>query len=513
MLDNHSNNKRIAKNTLLMYLRMLLIMVVSLFTSRVVLQTLGVEDFGTYNIVGGIVVLFSFINSAMSTGTQRHLSYELGKKEGDVSTIFSACLKIHFWLSIIFILLAETIGLWFLNSKMQFPEGRMDVVNWVYQFSILSCMTSIIKAPFNAAIITYERMSFFAYSSIVEVVLKLVIVYLLLIIPEDKLLVYGTLILGVSLLMLLWYAIFCFTKLEGINYRSVNDARLYKHLFSFSGWSLFGSFANVGYQQGVNIIVNLFFGVTLNAAVGVANQVNSAVSSFVTNFQQALNPQLVQSEAKKDRERQTDLIYKSSKFSFFIMLLISYPLMINLDCALTLWLGQYPLHTKEICDLILIGVLITCLSGPLWVTIYATGKIKYYQIIVSTVALSVLPVIYVGGLLGMTPEDMFFVRSLNYVFVLIVQLIFLRKYITLRTNEFSKNVIIPVLIVSTGCIAFYYLLKIFISPADSFWALVWQSCVYCSVAALITWLVGLNRNERISISNNVFNKLNKKNIC
>lgn len=474
-------------------------MVVTLYTSRVILQTLGEEDFGIYNIVGGIVVLFTFINTAMTTGTQRHLSYELGKEDGHVTRIFSACLSIHFWLSVVILVLSETIGLWFLNTQMNFPGGRMVVVNYVYQFSILACLATIIKAPYNAAIISYEHMSFYAYSGIVEVILKLAIVFLLLLLPGDKLLIYGFLVLIVSVIMLLWYYVYCRTELDGIRYKKASDKSLYKKLLSFSGWSLFGSFANVCYQQGVNIVINIFFGVGLNAAVGIANQVNGAISTFVNNFQQALNPQLVQSEASKDRNRQIDLIYKSSKFSYFIMLLLSFPIVANLDYILFLWLGKYPAHTAEVCDLIIVGVLVSCLSGPLWVSIYATGKIKNYQIAVGSVALTVVPIVYLGGKFGMSPEIMFVVRSFNYVAVLIVQLFFLRNYITLNIGAFIKNVIMPSVLVTIGCIVAYFIFHYFMGDSVSFFSLLYQSALYFIIGMVFIWLIGLNKSERNSI--------------
>lgn len=479
-----------------MYIRMLLIMGVTLYTSRVVLQTLGEEDFGIYNIVGGVVTLFTFINAAMTTGTQRHLSYELGKPDSNVTKVFSACLSIHFCLSVIIFILAETVGLWFLNIKMNFPQDKMNVVNWLYQFSILSCLATIIKAPYNAAIISYERMSFYAYSGVVEAMLKLSIVFLLLLMPGDKLLVYGILVFIISAAMLLWYYYFCKLRLAGIHYKRIHDKSLYKSLLSFSGWSLFGSFANVCYQQGVNIVINLFFGVSLNAAVGIANQVNGAISTFVNNFQQALNPQLVQSEANKDRNRQKDLIYKSSKFSFFIMLMLSFPIIANLDYILSLWLGHYPAHTAEICKLIIMGVLVSCLSGPLWVSIYATGKIKYYQLAVSSVAITVIPIIYIGGQFGMNPEMMFFVRSLNYIAVLIIQLYYLKRYIGLDILAFIISVIVPTMFVTAGCFATYFVMRSLWLPAEHFLDLIYQSAVYCLFCISLILFIGLNVKER-----------------
>lgn len=491
-----ASNKRIAKNTAYMYTRMLLTMLVSLYTSRIVLQTLGEDDFGTYSIVGGVVVFFSFISSAMATGTQRHLSYELGKEDGDVSTVFTACFRIQIWLNFIIFLLSETVGLWFLNYKMNFSEGRMTVVNWIYQFSVFSCLIGVIQTVFTAAIISYEKMSFYAYLSIFEVLMKLGIVFLLQVMVFDKLFLYGILLMGVTILMFAIYSSYSFKALQGIKVVKVKDTSVYKRLISFSGWSLFGSLANVGYQQGINILINLFYGVALNAATGIANQINGAVSQFVSGFQQALNPQLVQSEAAHNRMRQLDLIYKSSKFSFYIIFIIVFPLVVNLKYVLTLWLGQYPLHTETLSILILIGLLISCLSGPLWVSIYATGNIKYYQFAVSVVALSILPIAYVMGKMGESPEAIYAVRASNFLFVLLVQLFFLKKYISLDIIGFLRYVILPVCIIMLLTVGCYYILHQIISPADSFIALVYQTIIYVIITGLLVWLFGLTKIEK-----------------
>lgn len=507
-MDNFANNRRIAKNTLYMYIRMLITMFVSLYASRVVLQTLGVEDFGIYNIVGGVVVLFTFINAAMSSGTQRHLSYELGKPNcGNIAQVFSACLHIHGWLALIILLLAETIGLWFLNTHMNFPAERMDVVNWVYQLSILSCFVSIIRVPYQAVIIAYERMSFYAYTGIIEATLKLAIVYVLLIFAVDKLLLYACLTLLVTLVMTIALIWFCHHSFKQIRLVRVHNNSLYKRLVSFSGWAMFGSVANLGLQQGINIIINIFYGVALNAAVGIANQVNSAVMQFVSGFQQALNPQLVKSEAEGDRMRQFQLICISSKFSFFIMLIIAFPLLLNLDYVLSFWLGEYPPHTNTICGVIIIGALIECLSGPLWVSIFATGNIRTYQIVISIILLLNIPFSYLGGQLCMSPEGMYIIRNVIYVIAFVTRLTFLKRMIALPILEFMKMVLIPIL--KTLCMlaipTALYRFGIF-AFADNFLALVWQSALWVVYGAQVIYFVGLSANER----NYFFTILKKK---
>lgn len=513
MMNTQENNKRIAKNTLYMYLRMLITMIVSLYTSRVVLNTLGINDFGIYNIVGGVVVLFTFINSAMSTGTQRHLSYELGKPcQGNITEVFNACLKIHIWLSLIVFILAETVGLWFLNTQMNFPQDRMEAVNWVYQFSILGCLVSIIRVPYQASIVAYERMSFYAYMGIIEAALKLVIVYLLLFFSADKLMLYSVLTFSVILLVTLWFVLFCHKSFGRIRLEKVRNKHIYKKLVSFSGWAMFGSVANLGLQQGLNVIINLFYGVALNAAVGVANQVNSAVMSFVGGFQQALNPQLVKSQAGGDKARQMQLICESSKLSFLIMFIVAFPLLMNLDYILTLWLGQYPPHANSICCLIIIGALIECLSGPLWVTIFATGNIKAYQIIISVILLLNVPVSYVGGRLGMSPENMFLVRNIIYVFAFATRLVFLRKMIALDIPAFLKRVVLP--IIKVLCLVSLPVLFIswkgLVEPSDNFHTLIWQTVSICLYEVAIIYAFGLRSNERTYVLNILKNKIKRQ---
>lgn len=512
-MDNAAeSNKRIVKNTLFMYLRMLLTMVVSLYTSRVVLRTLGVDDYGIYNIVGGVVVLFTFINSAMASGTQRHLSYELGKKdEGNITEVFSACLKIHFLLAAVIFILAETIGLWFLNTQMNFPASRMEAVNWVYQFSILGCVASIVRVPYNAAIVAYERMSFYAYMGIIEAVLKLVVVYLLLLFAMDKLILYSILMFAVILLITLWFILFCHKNFERIRIVKVPDRQLYRKLVSFSGWALFGSVANVGLQQGINIIINIFYGVALNAAVGVANQVNSAISNFVHGFQQALNPQLVKSQAGEDKARQFQLICESSKLSFFIMFVMAFPLMVNLEYVLTLWLGEYPAHTVGICNMIIIGALIECLSGPLWVTIFATGNIKTYQIVISSILLLNIPVSYIGGRFGMSSEAMFAARNVIYVMAFLTRLVFLKRMIDMDVRGFFRRALAPILkVLCLTVLPIVLLVNKLTAPSDDFVTFIWQTLLICAYELPVIYLIGLLPNERLYIKNLFLKKIATK---
>ncbi len=509
MSDTSANNKRIAKNTLFMYIRMFITMVVGLYTSRIVLQTLGVEDFGIYNIVGGVVVLFTFINSAMASGTQRHISYELGKRDPDVSKIYSVCLNIHIWISVVIFLLSETVGLWFLNTQLNIPEGRIEVANWVYQFSVLSCIASIVRVPDNASIIAYEKMSFFAYMGILEAFLKLVVVYFLIYSKTDKLLLYSALLFIVTVVINIFIFFYRKTYLSANQYTKVSDKKKYGELLSFSGWALFGSVANVGIQQGINIIINIFYGVALNAAVGIANQVNSHVTTFVGGFQQALNPQLTKSQANADKQRQFSLICKSARFSFLIMMILTYPILLNLDYILSLWLGEYPEHTVSICNIVIIGALIETLSGPLWVTMFATGRIKVYQIVVSIVLLLSIPLSYIGGLYGMSPETMFVIRNFLFIANFFIRIEFLRRVIEFAVLDFLKDVLGSVIAVSLLLVVPVYLLPTDLYTANDFLQLIYKFLLIVIYELIVIYFLGIRKTEREMILHVLLKKIRK----
>lgn len=313
-----SNNKRIAKNTLLLYARMLFTMAVSLFTSRVILNTLGVEDFGIYNVVGGVVAMFGFINSSMTSATQRYITFALGiGDEKRLQTVFSTTLQIHTLIAVLIVLLGETIGLWFLYNKMQIPIERMEAAFWVLQCSIVAAVVMIISVPYNADIIAHEKMSAFAYISVLEVVLKLVIVYILIVFTVDKLILYSFLLLDVQLFIRFCYSYYCNKHFKETKYHHIWDKSLFKEMTRFAGWSMFGNLSAVLFTQGLNMLLNVFFGPIVNAARAVAVQVQSAILQFVGNFQMALNPQITKTYAQNEMLEMHKLMFRSARFSFF----------------------------------------------------------------------------------------------------------------------------------------------------------------------------------------------------
>ncbi len=494
------NNKRIAKNTAMLYFRMLFTMAVSLYTSRIVLNTLGVEDFGIYNVVGGVVLMFSFLNNAMSSGTQRFLSFELGKKDYEqLKKVFSMSINIHATIAILILLLAETIGLWFLNTQLTIPEERMVAANWVYQFSILAFLVTIMSVPYNASIISHERMNIFAYVSIIEVILKLVIVFMLQWFGFDKLKLYAILIFLVSLIIRFIYSIYCKVNFKECSYYLFWDKKLYKTLMSYAGWNLWGNIAGVMMNQGINILLNIFFGPVVNAARGIAYQINGAVNSFVSNFQTAMNPQIVKSYAANNKEYMHKLIYKGAKYSYFLLFMLSLPVIIETESILTWWLKIVPEHSVLFCRLILINALIDCISGPLMTAAQASGKIKVYQSIVGGLLLSILPISYILLKLGYPAETTIYVNIFISVIALVFRLFIISPLVSLKKGIFLQKVIIKILLVTLLSIVVPYLCFLQISNEIIRFISV---CITSIVSAFsIIYFIGIEKEERLLIKN------------
>ena len=507
MTDTSANNKRIAKNTLLLYIRMFLMMGITLYTSRVVLQMLGVDDFGIYNVVGGIIVLFSFINNAMVASTQRFLNFELGRGNvEEAQKVFAASLNIYLIIVVIFMLLAETLGLWFLNRYINIPPERTVAANWVYQASLVATALNFVRMPYNAAIIAYERMSFYAYTSIIEAALKLGIVFLLYSFA-DKLIAYAWLVSVVALLILLMYVFFCRRVFFICRHHTfAYDKRRYTALVSFSGWSLFGSVANMGASQGVNILLNIFFGVFVNAAMGIANQVSGAIGLFVGNFQTAFNPQIVKSYASGEMERFINLILKASKYSYYLLFLIALPCFICCNEILQLWLGEVPLHAVSFCRLLIIFSLIDAIQGPLWMSAQATGKIKHYQLLMSCLILLNLPVTYVVLKLFPIAELGLVIRVSINIVTAVVRVVYLKLLFPFPVIRYVKETVGTCIVVSVMSVLFPWLIY---QNTDG----LSQLCLTISASLVCTlvfiYIIGLSCSERqivLNIIRRIFNK-------
>ena len=422
----------------MLYIKMGVTMLVSLYTSRVVLQTLGVDDFGIYNVVGGVVVLFSFLNAAMSSATQRFLNFELGKGDlAQVGHVFSMSLTVHFCIAGLVLLLAETVGLWFLNSELNIPAERMVAANWVYQFSVASTLLGIMLVPYNATIIAYERMAFYAWASIINVLLRLGIVYLLVIGNWDKLTLYAGLTFAVGVVMQIVHVAYCKRSFPQTScYKFFRDKKLFWELISFSGWSLFGGVANMSASQGVNMVMNIFCGVTVNAAMGIANQVNAAVYQFVSNFQVAFQPQIVKRYSSGEHESFVQLIFSASKFSYAMMFLLSFPVILNADFILRVWLNVVPEYTADFTRLMLVFMMLESLSGPLWMSVQATGKIRNYQLIVSAFIFANLPLCIVLLYLGANPVWVLAGRIVISFFTIVWRIFYLKKRVGLPSWKY-----------------------------------------------------------------------------
>ena len=490
-----SSNKRIAKNTLMLYFRMFIMLGIALYTSRVVLATLGVEDYGIYNIVGGIVSFFVFINTSLLTATQRFINFAIGNNNIiETQKTFSMCITTHLLIAVFILILAETIGLYLLHNYIKIPESRITAAHIVYQFSILTCCLNIIRTPYNANIIAYERMSFYAYLSIVEAVLKLLIVYFLLLSDFDKLILYAILIAVVAAIINIFYIRYCHKFIDGSRYIFFWNRDYYKEYIQFSAWSLFGSGANVGVQQGLNILINLFSGVVANAAYGIANQVSSAVYAFVSNFQLAFNPQLIQSYASNSRERFLQLIYQTSKFSYYLLFIISLPVIICMPTLLSVWLKEVPEYTVTFCRWTLIFLLIDALSAPLWVSVQAIGNIKKYQIIISVFILLNLPISFLLLKMGCTIVILFIMRAVINLITLGVRVAYLSRRNILTIRDYIVYVFLKVVYVTF--LSILPLLLLF-GPMEDKQLLL--GIISFSCAVICIFFVGINRAERNSI--------------
>ncbi|MFQ2665208.1 lipopolysaccharide biosynthesis protein [Aeromonas caviae] len=445
-MDNKKHN-RIVKNSLFLYFRMILTLVVTLYTSRVVLNVLGVEDFGIYNVVGGVVTMMAFLSGAMSSATQRFLSFELGK--GDVKQldhVFKMSINIHLLVILIIVLLAETLGLWFVNAKLVIPVERIPAANWVFHCALFSFCCTVISVPYNAAIIAYERMSAFAYVSIIDVILKLVVVTILMKYGDDKLELYASLLSLVSIIIFFCYYFYVGQKLPISKFNVYWDAELFRTLFGYTGWNLFGNLAVVMSNQGVNILLNIFFGAHINAARAIAIQVNGAISGFVGSLQMAINPQITKAYAIGDFKYMHILVYSGARYTFFLLLFLSLPVFIESKGFLALWLGEVPQYADIFVKLILIESGILCLSGTLMTSAQATGRIKLYQSVVGSIQLLNIPLSFMLLTVYSNPSVVYYISISVAIFALMARLFFLQALIKLDLKEFFKSVISPLLI-------------------------------------------------------------------
>lgn len=492
------NNKRIAKNTLLLYFRMLLIMFVTLFTSRVVLDKLGVTDYGIYNVVGGVVAMLGFLNSSMSNAVQRYLSFEIGKNnEAGVNRIFNVSLFAHAGIAVFVFVVMEIVGVWYLNTHMNIPAERMDAANWVLQCSIFTTLFTIVQVPYNAIIISKEQMGIYAYISILEVVLKLLVVYMLAIGNFDKLKLYSVLIMVVTIGIVMIYRFYCTRKYKEAKFKFIKDWNLLKQIVGFASWNMLGELAWVFTGQGVNIILNSFFGPVVNAARGLAEQVNGAVNRFVANFQTAVNPQLIKNYASDQLGEMKTLLFRSTRFSYYLLLALSLPIILKMDFILHLWLKEVPDYTTGFCQLVLVSSLVSTLSNLLAQVARAYGKIRNYQIIVSIFLFLNFPLSYIVLKFGGSPLSTMFVNIGINAMLLFVRLRLTNRMIQMTYGSFIRNVLFPVIIVTA--VALVIPLTIYFMLDNSIISFIIVCLVSFVSVGVSIYALGMNANERLYI--------------
>lgn len=511
MTEQAENTKRIAKNTLMLYVRMLFGMLVSLYTSRVVLQALGVEDYGIYNVVGGVVAMFSMISNSLSSSVGRFLTFELGKGDMEgLKKVFSTSLSIHVALVLVIVLLSETLGLWFLNTHMTIPENRLYAANWVFQASVLTFVINLLSVPFSASIVSHERMSAFAYIGILDIVLRLLIVLFIAYSGWnfDRLIIYSLLLVGVVCIMQAIYWNYCTRNFEECKFGFSFDVNYWKEMSSFAGWNFIGCTAGLLKDQGVNILLNLFIGPIINAARGIANTVNNVLASFSGNFMTALNPQITKSYAAGNYDYMFSLVERGSRFSYYILLLFALPMLFETEFVLTLWLKHYPEHTVNFVRLILIVTMCDILSNTLINLQVATGKIRNYQLVVGGMLLMNFPLSYFCLKMGFPPESTLIVALIVAVCCLFLRLFFLRKMVGLSMKRYLCKVCGNILFVTLVAAIIPALL--FFRMSDG-WV---RFLIVCIISILITitsiYWIGCNANERNFIREKVFKIIRKQ---
>lgn len=514
MSNTAENNKRIVKNTLLLYFRTFLTMTIALYTSRVILNVLGVSDYGIYNVVGGVVAMFSVISGTFSSSISRFITYELGSKNSErLQKIFSTSLNIQLIIAAIVILIGELIGVWFINFKMQIPTERLIAANWVFQCSLFTFVINLISIPYNACIIAHEKMSAFAYISILEATLKLIVVYLILLSPLDKLITYAILLFLVALTIRSTYGFYCQRHFNECKYQLIYDKQLSKEMLSYAGWSFLGNSAYMFNTQGVNILINLFFGVTFNAARGIATQVETSIMQFVYNFTVAINPQITKSYASGDKEYMFSLMCKGAKYSYFLLLFFAMPFILEANTILKLWLKVVPEYAPIFLQLTMFGSMAVILGNTMLTAISATGNIKFYQIWVTIVGCLVFPLTWVAYKLGCSVETAYILYAIIYFTLIFVRLYFVKKQLGFQVSVFIKQVLIKILLVSIIASIIPIFISHYVPASSGRLILTIFSSTISSISSIL--IFGLDHTERYTILTKIKEityKLNHKNV-
>lgn len=497
MPSNSGSNKRIAKNTLALYVRMLFLLGTAFYTSRVILSTLGVVDFGIYNVVGGVVALFGFISTSLGAASSRFITYALGvDDESELRSTFGCVQTVHYLFAGILLLLAETVGLWFVLHKLVIPPERLTAALFVYQGTVLSAVVMLASAPYNALIIAHERMSAFAYISIFDALAKLGIVLLLPCLAADRLIAYALMLVGVQIAIRVVYTVYCHRHFPESHHRCTWEKQRVRRIFAYAGWVLNGNLAVVGFTQGINVLLNLYFGPAVNAARGISVQVQAAVTQFTSGFQTAVRPQITKTYARGEFPRMHQLVLSSSRIGSFLMLAISLPVVFRTDYLLGLWLTEVPEHTAMFVRIMLLGGILTAMRDPTLAAIHATGRIRRFQVIEGTLLLSVVPVAWLLlKFAGISPEGVFIVYLSIEALTQVVRVGIVYPRVGMKPSAFLRRVAVPLLLVAVPAVAASWLMDYAFPPASLLSFLLFALSSFCATA-LCAALLGTTASER-----------------
>lgn len=505
-MNQQNTNKRIAKNTLMLYIRMLITVVVSLYTSRIILQVLGVSDYGLYNVVGGVVASFSMLSAALTVGSERFLTYAMGERDEEkLKKTFSIALGLHLFLALILLFLAETIGLWFVYNYLNVPDGRMPATIWIYQFSVITFLINLIQVPFQSCLISHERMNMYAYMSIYDVVMKLLILFFIQIIPFDKLILYGAMILIVQLSSVIVYNHYCCKHFEECTWHIQTDKQLTLEMLSYTGWNLFGGSMGFLNGQGINILLNIFCGTIVNAARGLSMSINNIISQFVQNFQTAVNPQIVKQYAAKEYESLFQLVINNARLAEYLYLLIAIPAFIEIDFVLQVWLGEVPTYTAIFVQIILLQSALSPADYPIGMLIHASGKLKWPSIVTVIPLYSIFIISYVLLKNGYSPVSIYIVSAVLYIWRNITNLYFAHKYSGIPIRTVVKRVYTNTL---CGAVLMFIIPYIISLQLPSGWSRFLIVCTTSVIWSLIViYFIGLTKGMRTIVIDKIRNKL------
>ena len=495
-LSNNNTNSRVAKNTIFLTIRMFFVLVLTLYTTRILLSILGVVDYGIFNVVCGFVSMFTFINAAMTNGIQRFYNYELAndEKEG-IKRVYSAALLIQLCVALILVLFAEIIGIWYLKNKMVIPNDRGPAAFWIFQFSIASFVFMIFQVPYSAVILAKERMFFYALISVLNALFTLALVLLLQSIHGDQLVVYGGLLVSIQIITLIAYYIYSKSSFKELKLIRKFDKNLLLSMLSFSGWNLLGTFSSVMKEQGVNVILNFFYGPVVNAATGIANQINGGLQSLVSNLSVAVRPQITKSYAQGNIDRTLNLTYSISKISCIVLYMFSLPILLELKYILHIWLGNnIPDHTYNFIIIIVLTSFLNNLNSAISGVVHSSGKMKVYQIVGSVFNLIALPADYIALKLGAEPEVALYITFISMILVQISALIVLKTIVNYSIKTYVRQVILPFMLTVALTILIPIVLHKLID--DGLLRFIIVFCFSILEIGLVFYMVGLNRNER-----------------